>query len=114
MRAAWLLLAAAPALAGGEFFEDFTQKDLDALRASGWVLRDGTGHPGLPGARFSPAQLAVEGGLLKLKLSTDGTPANDVASWRRTSSQNSGRIGECGVKATLAPARRWEVSTESP
>ena len=73
---ALLALAAAPAFAAGEFFDDFSQKDLDALRASGWVLRDGTGHPGLPGARFSPGQLALDAGLLKLKLSTDGTPAN--------------------------------------
>ena len=71
-----LALAAAPAFASGEFFDDFAQKDLDALRASGWVLRDGSGHPALPGARFSPAQLALDGGLLKLRLSTDGTPAN--------------------------------------
>ncbi|MEO6280740.1 glycoside hydrolase family 16 protein [Roseateles sp.] len=76
MKAAWLLVAAAPAFAAGEFFDDFSQKDLDALRASGWVLREGTGHPGLPGARFSPGQLTLDGGLLKLKLSTDGTPAN--------------------------------------
>ena len=78
MRAALALLAlaAAPAFPGGEFFDDFAQKDLAALRASGWVLRDGTGHPGLPGARFSPSQLTLDGGLLKLKLTTDGTPAN--------------------------------------
>jgi hypothetical protein len=73
-----LLVVAAPAFAGGEFFDDFSQPDLDALRTSGWVLREGAGHPGLPGARFSPAQLALDGGLLKLKLSTDGTPANTV------------------------------------
>ncbi|MFT7776946.1 glycoside hydrolase family 16 protein [Roseateles sp.] len=78
MRALLLALLAAPALAvpsGGEFFDDFSQPDLDALRASGWVLRDGTGHPGLPGARFTPGQLALDSGLLKLRLSTDGTPA---------------------------------------
>ncbi len=75
----WLALAAAPALAAdGQFFDDFSQKNLDALRASGWVLRDGTGHPGLPGSRFSANQLVLDGGLLKLKLATDGTPANTV------------------------------------
>jgi hypothetical protein len=42
------------------------------------VLRDGSGHPGLAGSRFSPGQLSLEGGLLKLKLSTDGTPAHTV------------------------------------
>jgi hypothetical protein len=72
---ALLALAAAPVPAAGEFFEDFSQPDLDALRASGWVLRDGTGHPGLPGSRFSPGQLALDGGVVRLKLSTDGTPA---------------------------------------
>lgn len=81
MKALLLALVAAPVLAapaGGEFFDDFAQSDLDALRASGWVLRDGTGHPGLPGARFSPAQLALDAGLLKLKMTTDGTPVNTV------------------------------------
>ncbi|MFN3862421.1 MAG: glycoside hydrolase family 16 protein [Roseateles sp.] len=76
MRALLLGLLAAPALASGEFFDDFAQPDLAALRASGWVLRDGTGHPALPGARFSSAQLSLDGGLLKLRLTTDGTPAN--------------------------------------
>lgn len=76
MRAAWLLLAAAPAFAASEFFDDFSQKDLDALRSSGWIVREGTGHPGLPGSRFAPSQLQLDAGLLKLKMSTDGTPAN--------------------------------------
>ncbi|MBY0364888.1 MAG: glycoside hydrolase family 16 protein [Roseateles sp.] len=79
MRTGLLLLGlvALPArAAGGEFFDDFSQPDLDALRASGWVLRDGTGHPGLTGSRFAPGQLSLAGGLLKLSLSTDGRPAN--------------------------------------
>ena len=55
MKFALTLLAAvaAPAFANGEFFDDFSQADVAALRASGWVLRDGTGHPGLPGTRFA-------------------------------------------------------------
>jgi hypothetical protein len=69
-----LALAAVPAWAGGEFFDDFSQKDLDGLRADGWVLREGGGHPGLPGARFAPGQLSLGGGLLRLRLSTDGRP----------------------------------------
>lgn len=69
-------LAPARAQSTAEFFDDFSQKDLDALRASGWVLREGSGHPGLPGARFSAAQLALDGGLLTLRLDTDGTPPN--------------------------------------
>jgi len=69
-------LIALPAFAGGEFFDDFSQQDLAALRASGWVVRDGTGHPGLAGSRFSPQQLSLDAGLLKLKLTTDGSTAN--------------------------------------
>ena len=72
----WALPACALAAARGEFFDDFSQPDLDALRASGWVLREGRGHPGLPGAQFSPAQLGLAGGLLTLRLTTDGTSAN--------------------------------------
>lgn len=76
---ALLALAALPALAaGGEFFDDFSQADTAGLRASGWVLRDGSGHPGLPGTRFAPSQLGVGGGLLTLRLDTDGTPAGTV------------------------------------
>jgi hypothetical protein len=71
-----LALVASPAIAGGEFFDDFSQQDLAALRASGWVVRDGTGHPGLAGSRFSPQQLSLDAGLLKLKLTTDGSTAN--------------------------------------
>ncbi|MFT7722955.1 MAG: glycoside hydrolase family 16 protein [Roseateles sp.] len=74
-----LALAAAPALAAnaaaGEFFDDFSQPDTAALRASGWVLRDGGGHPGLPGTRFAPGQVSVADGQLKLRLDTDGTAA---------------------------------------
>ncbi|MBV8036034.1 glycoside hydrolase family 16 protein [Roseateles sp.] len=81
MKALLLALLAAPALAApsaGEFFDDFSQTDLDALRAGGWVLREGTGHPGLPGARFAAGQISVGAGLLRLRLSTDGTPANTL------------------------------------
>ena len=76
MKALLFALVVTPAFAAGEFFDDFSQTSLDALRQSGWVLREGTGHPGLPGARFAASQLALDGGLLKLKMSTDGTPAN--------------------------------------
>jgi len=80
MKAALTLLAfvAAPAFAGGEFFDDFSQPNLDSLRADGWKLREGKGHPGVTGARFEAGQITVGGGTLKLKLSTDGTPDNTV------------------------------------
>lgn len=75
-----LLFAAAPAFAagGGEFFDDFSQTSLDGLRATGWKLREGAGHPGQPGSHFSTDQISVGGGTLKLKLSTDGTPEKTV------------------------------------
>lgn len=62
----------------GEFFDDFKQTSLAELRASGWLLREGTGHPGAPGSRFAAGQIALDGGLLHLRLSTDGTPAGTV------------------------------------
>ena len=43
-----------------------------------------------------------------------GTPANDVACQRVASSQNSGRMIECGVRITLAPEARWLLSTDRP
>ncbi len=76
-----LLVAIAPAASAWadgksfEFFDDFSQPDLGALRADGWVLRAGTGHPGMAGSRFAAEQIAVGGGELKLTLATDGTPA---------------------------------------
>lgn len=78
--AAWVvaLPLSAGAAAEPEFFDDFLQPDLDALRASGWVLREGTGHPGLAGSRFAAGQLALKDGELHLKLSTDGTPAGTL------------------------------------
>jgi hypothetical protein len=70
-------LAALPALAG-EFFDDFKQTSLDELRATGWVLREGVGHPGAPGSRFAAAQVVPGQGQLILRLATDGTPAGTV------------------------------------
>lgn len=73
-----LALPLAVAAAEPEFFDDFAQPDLEALRAAGWVLREGTGHPGLNGSRFSTEQLSLQDGELRLRLSTDGTPAGTV------------------------------------
>lgn len=70
------MVAASPA--AGEFFDDFKQANLTELRADGWVLREGGGHPGLPGSRFAADQLALDAGLLRLTLATDGTPAGTV------------------------------------
>jgi hypothetical protein len=61
-----------------EFFDDFSVSDLAGLRAHGWVLRAGSGHPGAPGSRFDPAQIGLADGLLQLRLTTDGTPAGTL------------------------------------
>ncbi len=71
---------AAPA--GGLFFDDFSQAQVQDLGAQGWTLRHAIGHPGIAGARWGPATITlvpdpqVPGNqLLRLRASTDGTPA---------------------------------------
>lgn len=70
--------------ASGLFFDDFRYADAAALRAGGWRLRDAPGHPGVPGARWSPQAIdttptSLADGpagdrLLRLSASTDGLP----------------------------------------
>ena len=48
--------AAAPAQL---FFDDFSYATPADMPAAGWQLRDGTGHPGLPGGRFSADAIAL-------------------------------------------------------
>ena len=80
---AWLAGCAAPqpAAAPELFFDDFSQSDLAALTRDGWIVRDKPGHPGIEGASWSAANLAlvedpVQRGnrLLRLVARTDGTP----------------------------------------
>jgi hypothetical protein len=82
-----VLLACASAQAQPErlFFDDFQHADLPALRAFGWLLRSEAGHPGVPGATWSPAALSLvdDAGrkgnrLLRLSARTDGTPEGTV------------------------------------
>ena len=35
------------------FFDDFSYAHPGELASGGWQLRDGVGHPGLPGGRFA-------------------------------------------------------------
>jgi len=78
--------AAAPAAAasapapGGVFFDDFSEPDVAALRAAGWILRDKPGHPGVDGARWAPEGVSLVADpdrpgnrLLRLSAHTDGT-----------------------------------------
>ncbi len=71
---------AAPA--GGLFFDDFSQAQVQELGAQGWTLRHAMGHPGIAGARWGPATITLVpdpqlpgNQLLRLRASTDGTPA---------------------------------------
>lgn len=76
------MLPALAAPAGGLFFDDFNQVDVQGLGAQGWTLRHAKGHPGIPGAQWGAATIALvpdpqlQGNqLLRLRASTDGTPA---------------------------------------
>ena len=74
-------LALAPPNTDGLFFDDFSQPHLQALAANGWILRNATGHPGVPGAQWGPSTVTLQpdaasagNQLLRLRASTDGTP----------------------------------------
>jgi hypothetical protein len=67
------------------FFDDFSEPDLAALRASGWVLRTEAGHPGIDGARWDPSAIELVpdpeqpgNRLLRLNARTDGSGAGTV------------------------------------
>ena len=80
--AALLCCAATAQAAPPVFFDDFAHADTAALQAFGWTLRGAAGHPGVPGARWSPDAVSLqrEGAttLLRLNARTDGTPAGTV------------------------------------
>lgn len=91
LRIRQLVAAAAACLGGpacadtGTFFDDFSQPDAAALARDGWVLRSASGHPGVPGARWSPEAISLADDparpgnrLLRLTARTDGTPAGTV------------------------------------
>ena len=74
--------AAAPATL---FFDDFSYAQAGELAAAGWQLRDGVGHPGLPGGRFAASAITLlddplQAGnrVLRMTASTDGTGPNTV------------------------------------
>ncbi|MES2947227.1 MAG: glycoside hydrolase family 16 protein [Pseudomonadota bacterium] len=66
----------------GLFFDDFSHTDLQALGTQGWTVRSAAGHPGIAGAQWGPASIALvkdpqspANQFLRLRASTDGTPA---------------------------------------
>jgi hypothetical protein len=65
----------------GIYFDDFSQPNLQALTAQGWILRQALGHPGIAGAQWGPDTIALVpdpaqpgNQFLRLRASTDGTP----------------------------------------
>jgi len=82
-----LLLLAACGLASARdardalLFDDFSYDKASALAQGGWTIRSHAGHPGVPGARWDPAGIALVDDpdragnrLLRLTARTDGTP----------------------------------------
>jgi hypothetical protein len=64
------------------FFDDFSYPDTAAFARNGWIARSGTGHPGLPGATWSPAGVSFQDDpaqpgnrVLRMTSETDGTGA---------------------------------------
>lgn len=94
--AAFVLVAGTLAAAAADarqparlFFDDFSQPDTQALRDSGWRLRDAAGHPGVPGAQWLPDAVSLvddpadtrkagANRLLRLSARTDGSPQGTV------------------------------------
>jgi hypothetical protein len=64
-------------------FDDFSYSSLDEMISNGWVVRSGSGWPGVTGATFRPENVSfvdypdlAENRLLRMTSSTDGTPEN--------------------------------------
>jgi len=77
-----MAVSTATLLASGLVFDDFSQANLDGLRADGWTVREAVGHPGIPGARWGAAGLELSADpstpgnrVLRLHAETDGTPS---------------------------------------
>ncbi len=65
------------------FFDDFSYTTRDEMTANGWILRSGSGWPGVSGATFRPENVSfvdypdqVGNRLLRMTSSTDGTGEN--------------------------------------
>ena len=67
------------------FFDDFSYASPADMAAAGWQLRDGTGHPGLPGGRFAADAISLHDDpmqagnrVLRMTARTDGTGPGTV------------------------------------
>ena len=64
-------------------FDDFSYTSLDEMISNGWVVRSGSGWPGVTGATFRAENVSfvdypdpADNRLLRMTSSTDGTPEN--------------------------------------
>jgi hypothetical protein len=64
-------------------FDDFSYSAPDEMESNGWVIRSGSGWPGVPGATFRPENVSfvdypdqAGNSLLRMTSSTDGTSEN--------------------------------------
>jgi hypothetical protein len=64
-------------------FDDFSYSATDAMTAHGWIIRSGSGWPGVSGATFRPENVSfvdypdpADNRLLRMTSSTDGTSEN--------------------------------------
>ncbi len=64
-------------------FDDFSYSTRDEMTANGWILRSGSGWPGVPGATFRPENVSfvdypdqADNRLLRMTSSTGGTGEN--------------------------------------
>ena len=64
-------------------FDDFSYSTLDEMTSNGWVVRSGSGWPGVTGALFRPENVSfldypdpADNRLLRMTSSTDGTNQN--------------------------------------
>jgi hypothetical protein len=64
-------------------FDDFSYSTPEEMAANGWIIRSGSGWPGVPGATFRPENVSfvdypdpADNRLLRMTSSTDGTGEN--------------------------------------
>lgn len=54
-------------------FDDFSYTTPDEFEANGWIIREGSGWPGVPGAIWRAENVSLEDGLLTMTSAVDGT-----------------------------------------
>src|ERR1051325_5457725 len=90
-------------------FDDFSYSALDEMTANGWIIRSGSGWPGVSGAAFRPENVSFVDSpdqtgnrLLRMTSSTDGTSENTYQTQichQRKYLEGTGQIGRAAVRA---------------